>query len=88
MSNYAGFDVKIVVGGTEYPVASATVKVYDLTGSDPTTGAGATALPDLATDSAGHVAGGTLAIAAGRTVRFSVTRAADGLNRCFTQVTT
>jgi hypothetical protein len=88
MSNYVGFDVKVSSGGVDYPVALETVKVYDLTGSDPTTGAGATALPDLATDSSGHVADGTLAIAAGRTVRFSVMRAADGLSRSWVQVTT
>lgn len=87
-SNYAGFDVKRNVAGTDYPVGAETVKVYDITGADPTTGAGAVALPDLVTDSSGHVAGGTLSIAAGRIVRFSVRRAADGLTRSFTQVTT
>lgn len=86
-SNYTGFDVKLTVAGVDYPIASTTVKVYDLTGSDPTTGTGATALSDLATDGSGHVASGTLPIAAGRTVRFSVRRA-DGLTRSFTQVTT
>jgi hypothetical protein len=87
-STYPGFDVKTNVSGTDYPVASETVKVYDITGADPTTGVGATALPDLATDSSGHVAGGTLSIAAGRTVRFSVRRAVDGLTRSWVQVTT
>jgi hypothetical protein len=87
-SSFAGFDVKVTVSGIDYPIASEAVKVYDLTGSDPTTGVGATALSDLATDGSGHVAGGTLSIAAGRTVRFSVMRAADGLNRSFVQVTT
>lgn len=88
MSAYTGFEVKTVVGGVEYPVASEVVLVFDIEDSDPTDGSGAIALSDLLTDGAGHVAGGTLAIAAGRRVRFVVTRAADGLTRSFTQVTT
>jgi hypothetical protein len=86
-SNYAGIEWKVQIAGVAYPVASATVKVHDLTGSDPTTGTGSTALSDLATDGSGIMAAGTLAIAVGRTVRFTVTRA-DGLTRSVTQVTT
>jgi len=88
MSSYAGFEVKVAVEGVEYPVASTTVKVYDIEDSDPTDGSGAIALSDLTTDGSGHVAAGTLAIAAGRLVRFSVRRASDGLCRSYTQVTT
>jgi hypothetical protein len=87
-SDFAGFDVNVVVDGVEYPVAGETVLVFDIEDVDETDGSGAVALPDLATDGAGHVAAGVLAIDAGRRVRFSVTRAADGLCRSYTQVTT
>jgi hypothetical protein len=86
-SNYEAVEFKVQVAGVAYPVASAAVKVHDLTGSDPTDGSGSTALSDLSTDGSGIMAAGTLAIAAGRTVRFTVTRA-DGLSRSVTQVTT
>lgn len=87
-SNYEGIEWKVTISGVDYPVASEVVKVYDLTGYDPVDGSGATALSDLATDASGIMAGGTLAIAAGRTVRFTVRRASDGLSRSVTQVTT
>lgn len=87
-SNYTGFEVKVSVAGIEYPVASETVLVFDIEDADPTDGTGAIALSDLSTDGAGHVASGTLPIAAGRRVRFTVVRAADGLSRSFTQLTT
>lgn len=65
MSNYLGFDVLIDNDdGTTTPVASHTVHVWDVTGN--------AALPDVATDASGHVAAGTLAVAAGTTVRFWV----------------
>lgn len=86
-SDYEGIEWKVSVDGIEYPVASATVKVHDITAADPTDGSGSTALSDLSTDGSGIMAAGTLAIAAGRTVRFTVTRA-DGLTRSISQVTT
>jgi hypothetical protein len=88
-SNYAGIEWKVTVAGVEYPVASQTVKVYDITGAAPSTGVGAVALPDLTTDVSGVMAAGTLAtVAVGHTVRFSLRRTADGLARSFTQITT
>lgn len=87
-SDYEGIEWKVSVSGVEYPVASATVKVHDLTGSDPADGTGSTALSDLSTDGAGIMAGGTFAgVTVGSTVRFTVTRA-DGLARSITQETT
>lgn len=86
-SNYDAIEWKVSVAGVAYPVASAVVKVHDLTGSDPVTGTGSTALSDVATDGSGITVAGTLPIAAGRTVRFTVTRA-DGLSRSVTQTTT
>jgi hypothetical protein len=88
-SNYAALEWKVVVDGVEYPVAGETVQLFDITDADPTDGTGAVALADLATDGAGHMAGGVFAgLAVGRVVRFSVVRAADGLPRSITQVTT
>lgn len=87
-SNYTAFDAKVNVAGVDYPVAGETVLVFDVEDEDETDGTGAIALPDLATDGAGHVAAGALAIAVGRKVRFTVVRAADGLCRSYTQVTT
>jgi hypothetical protein len=68
-SNYSAFDVGLRSNaGSFTPVAAVmTVKVYDVTH--------AAALPDLATDAAGHVPAGTLAVDPGTTVRFTVTRA-------------
>lgn len=87
-SDYQGIEWKVSVDGIEYPVASATVKVHDITAADPTDGSGSTALSDLSTDGSGIMAAGTFAsVAVGRTVRFTVTRA-DGLTRSITQVTT
>jgi hypothetical protein len=80
-SNYAAFDVLIDLGtGTYTLVPLATVKVYDIQAADPVTGVGAIALPDITSDADGHVAPGTLAISAGRKVRFSWNRTTDG--RC------
>lgn len=88
-SNYDSVEWKVEHEGLDYPVAGETVKVYDITDSDPTDGSGAIALPDLATDGAGITAAGVLAtVDPGRTVRFSVTRAADGLASSVVQVTT
>lgn len=64
-SNYSGFDVLIDNDdGTTTPVPSQTVTVYNITG--------AAALSSVASDSVGHVASGTLPVAAGTQVRFSV----------------
>lgn len=65
MSEYTGFDV-LVRGnsGALTLAAGATVKVYDATHN--------AALPDLASDADGHVAAGTLAVAVGTLVYFSV----------------
>jgi hypothetical protein len=87
-SGYDGFEVGVlyteVVGGREMvrtaPVPGQTITVRDVTDADPVTGLGAVALPDLASDADGWVAAGTLAVDAGRTVRFSWFRALDG--RC------
>jgi hypothetical protein len=64
MSAYAAFDVKTqALDGSSAPVPLQTVKVYDITHS--------TALADLTTDANGHVAAGTLAVAAGTAIRLS-----------------
>jgi hypothetical protein len=63
-SDYAAFEVLIDNDdGTTSPVPSQTVGVYDVTND--------VALSDTASDANGHVAGGTLAVAAGTTIRFS-----------------
>jgi hypothetical protein len=86
-SDYAAFEVYIDNdNGTVTPVPGQTVKVYDVTDADPETGAGAVALSDTASDSTGTVPGATVAVAAGRTLRFSVQRA-DGLTGCAEQMT-
>lgn len=67
MSNYTGIDVKIDNNdGSTTPVVGATIHVYDVTND--------TALADLptVTDASGHVPAGTLAVAAGTTIRFWV----------------
>lgn len=88
-SNYQGIEWKVEHDGFDWPVSGQIVKVFDITDSDPTDGTGAVALPDLATDGAGIMAGGVLAaVAVGRTVRFSVRRASDGLPCSVIQVTT
>lgn len=88
-SNYTGFDVLIDdADGTWTPVPNVTVKARDITGADPATGAGAAALPDLASDADGHVAAGTFAIAAGRSVRFFWVRDLDGRCGSAVQITT
>jgi hypothetical protein len=87
-SNYEGVEWKVEHDGIDWPVTGEVVKVHDVTDSDPTDGTGAVALPDLATDGAGIMAGGVLAaVAPGRTVRFTVVRAADGLPCSVIQVT-
>jgi hypothetical protein len=75
MSDYAAFDVLI----DNNDGTAVVVKVYNVTGS--------AALSDIAADSSGHVAGGTLAVAAGTKIRFSVQRA-DGLCGYAEQITT
>jgi hypothetical protein len=63
-SNYPAFEVKIDNDdGTTSPVPGETVKVYDVTNS--------AALSDIASDGDGHVAAGTVPVAAGTEVRFS-----------------
>lgn len=67
-SNYTAFEVLIDNDdGTTTPVPSQTIDVYDVTNS--------TALSDIASDANGHVAGGTVAVAVGTTVRFSAAKA-------------
>lgn len=87
-SNFVGFELRVDVGGETVPIPSATVKVYDITDADPETGVGAVALADVTSDVDGLVASGTVAVDAGSVVRFSYTRAADGLCRSDSQVTT
>jgi hypothetical protein len=87
-SNFIGFELTVDVGSSKEPIPSATVQVYDISAADPVDGSGAMALADVASDVDGHVASGTVAVAAGSLVRFSYTRAADGLCRCDSQVTT
>lgn len=88
-SNYELIEWKVSVDGVDYPVIGEPVKVYDIEDSDPTDGSGAVALPDLVTDGDGITAGGVLAtVDPGRTVRFSVVRAGDGLPCSVIQVTT
>jgi len=71
MSSHSAFDVKIDNrDGTFTMLGSQTVHVYDVTHS--------TALSDLTSDADGHVASGTLAVAVGTVIRFSVSRA-DGV---------
>jgi hypothetical protein len=79
-SNYASFEVKIDNDdGTTTPVASETVTVYDVTNDE--------ALDDLTSDVDGHIAAGTLDVAAGTSVRFSVALA-DGRTGYKEEVTT
>lgn len=67
MSNYTAFDVLTDNDdGTTTPVASQTIKVYDVTHS--------TALADTTSDANGHVAGGSLAVAVGTLIRFSFSK--------------
>lgn len=87
-SNFVGFELRVDTGDGTVPVPSATVKVYDITAADPETGAGAVELDEILSDLSGMVASGTVDVDAGSTVRFSYTRAADGLCRCDSQVTT
>jgi len=80
MSNFTGFDVEIDLndGTIPIPVPNAVVQVRDVTNANVATGAGAIALANLVADANGHVASGTLPVAAGRTIRFTWVRAADG----------
>jgi hypothetical protein len=67
-SDYAAFDVSIDNDdGTTTPVASETIDVYDVTHAG--------ALTATASDANGHVAGATVAVAAGTKLRFSFSRA-------------
>jgi hypothetical protein len=95
-SDFTGFDVLVTyieeVDGVEMEreatVPGVTVIVRDVTDADPVTGVGAIALADLLADSSGHVAAGTAAVAAGRTLRFAWLRTLDGRCGSATQVTT
>jgi len=80
MANFAGFDVEIDRndGSQPIPVPGAVVQVRDVTDADAATGAGAIALPNVIADVNGLVASGTLPVAAGRTIRFTWVRDADG----------
>jgi hypothetical protein len=63
MANYESFEVYVKeADGSRTPVASAVIKVYNVTG--------AVALSDLAADVNGVVAAGSLAPAAGTLIRF------------------
>jgi hypothetical protein len=77
-STYGGFEVKSVDRGTGavtlYP--GATVQVRDIT--DPE--AIVRLMPDLTADGDGHVASGSLDIAAGSDVRFSWQDDPSGIN--------
>jgi hypothetical protein len=71
MSDYPAFEVKIDNNdGSFTPVASETISVYDVTNDD--------ALADTASDANGHVAGDSIAVAAGTVIRFSF-RLANGI---------
>lgn len=81
MSNYAGFEAKRrdPVTGAITMLALTTVHVHDITND--------AALPDVASDAAGIVAAGSVAVAAGTTVRFYI--ADPMVGPCFVdQVTT
>ena len=80
-SDYEGFDVYVQnADGSRTPLASQTVKVYDVTNNDD--------LSDLTTDSVGHIAGGTFAsVAVGTVVRFRVENYL-GLSGAIEQTTT
>ena len=65
--------------GTTTPIASETIHVYDVTHT--------TALSDAASDSDGHVAGASVAVAVGTLLRFSFSRA-NGLCGFSEQLTT
>jgi hypothetical protein len=79
-STFVGFDVLIDGGdGTQTPVPSHVVKVYDVTNE--------VALADLASDAAGHVPASVLAVAVGTLVRFAVQRA-DLVSGYAEQITT
>lgn len=79
MSSYPSFEVLTDNDdGTFTPVASTTVKVYDVTN--------AAALADTASDANGTVPGASVAVAVGTRLRFSV-RLANGLAGCAEQVT-
>jgi hypothetical protein len=67
-SDYAAFDCVIDNDdGTTTPIESETIHVYDVTND--------AALSDTASDADGHVAGATVAVAAGTQLRFSFSRA-------------
>jgi hypothetical protein len=80
MSAYSAFDCLIDNDdGSITKLISQTIHVYDVTHT--------TALADLTSDVNGHVASGTLAVAAGTVVRFYFTRT-DGVCGYTEQTTT
>jgi hypothetical protein len=89
-SNFVGFDIQIDLGGgaLETVPAVTAVEVRDVTDADPVTGVGAIALTDIASDSSGHVAAGTVSVAVGRTVRFAWFRDVDARCGSAIQITT
>jgi hypothetical protein len=88
-SNYTGFELRLDLNdGLPHYLPGETVQVWDVEDADPETGVGAISLPDVTTDINGHVASGTVSIAAGRRIRFRWTRDADGRCVSDTQVTT
>ena len=79
-SSYTAIDVMFDNDGENpTPVVSPTVKVYDVTHS--------VALDDLAADENGHVPSGTLPVAAGTLIRYSVSLA-DGRSGYAEELTT
>lgn len=66
MSSYTGFEAKQrdPVTGAITMLVSTTIHVHDVTHN--------VALPDVASDAYGIVAGGTVAVAAGTTIRFYI----------------
>ena len=79
-SSYEGFDVYVEnADGSRTPLASQTVKVYDVTNN--------ANLSNLTTDGIGHIASGTLSVDAGTVVRFRVENYL-GLSGAIEQTTT
>lgn len=79
-SSYEGFDVYVEnADGSRTPLASQTVKVYDVTNN--------ANLSNLTTDGVGHITGGTLSVDAGTVVRFRVENYL-GLSGAIEQTTT
>ena len=73
-SNYTAFDVKVESPpGVVALVPNAVIEVRDVTDevADPTDATGIVLLDDIESDVNGHVAPGTLPVAAGRKIRFT-----------------